>query len=105
MSADGLKSLRAVVYVSGAGSHEKKLRQHMLELAKHSASFFFFGSDCFKHKRALVVISQSRYGDELCRLFGFPHGYFCALAKLLNYARCTFHVQGDSARVGRCVER
>ena len=103
MSVDELKSLRAVVYVSGAGSHDKKLRQFLMELAKHSAWFLFFASDCFKHKPALVLKVQSRYGDEMCQCFGLAHGYFCTLAKLLNYATCTSHVQGDSARVGRCV--
>ena len=48
---------------------QKKYRQHMLELAKHSVSFLFFALDCSTHKLGLVVTRQSRYGDELCRRF------------------------------------
>ena len=38
-------------------------------------------------KLALVVETQLRYGDELCRWSGFPHVYFFTLVKLMNFAR------------------
>ena len=63
MSADGLKSLRAVVFVFGAGLQQEKWRQDLLELAKRPAWFLFFASDCFEQKRALVAKAQSRLGD------------------------------------------
>ena len=64
---DGLKSLRALVHVPDAGPDQKKCMQYLLELARHSAWFLFFESDCFKHKLAHAVKAQVEYGDELCR--------------------------------------
>ena len=34
----------------------------------------------------LLVMTPLRYGDELCRWFGLPHGHFCTLAKLMIFA-------------------
>ena len=81
-SLDGLKLLRAF------GPRPEKCRQCLLELARHSAWFLFSESDCFKHKIALAVQAQQRYGDEMCRWFGLLQGYFCTLAKFMNFARC-----------------
>ena len=54
-SLDGLGSLRAVAFVSDAGSDQKNCRQNLLELARQSAWFLLFESDWFKHKLAHVV--------------------------------------------------
>ena len=37
---------------------QKKYREQMLELAKHSVSFLFFALDCSTHKLAFVVTRQ-----------------------------------------------
>ena len=50
----------------------------------------FFESHCFKHKLAPVVKAQLRHGCELCRWFGLPHGHFCTLAMLMNFATGTY---------------
>ena len=55
---DGLTSLLAVVNVSVEGPDQKKCRQYLLELPKHSAWRLFFESACFKHKPAIVVKAQ-----------------------------------------------
>ena len=76
-SLDGLKSQRAVVFVSDAGPNQKKM-QAILDGTREALGL------------VLVLRFGLFQGDELCRWIGSPHGYFCILAKLMNFARGTF---------------
>ena len=99
-SLDGLKPLRAVVCVSDAGSDQKKCRQYLLELARHSVWLLFFESDCFMHKLALVLEAQLRYGDEFVSAWLLVH-----TGEVDEFREGYFHGKEDSVRVVRFVLR
>ena len=91
MFAYGLKSLRAVVHVSGAGLQQEKWRQDLLELAKHPAWFLFLASGCFKAQTSTRREGAVKAWRRICRWFGWPHGYFCTLAtKLMDLRNVCF---------------